>query len=297
MTIILSVAITKYFEAKRAQRLSEHTLSDYNNTFRKFSSFLGEDQRIDKITSTSIAQFLANTNGLSKKTTLNYHTGLSSLWNYLVKHSYAKQNIVRLVDPPRPDEKQVVPFSRDDIVTMLSVIKEKQSEIRNRAIILLLLDTGLRSSELCSLRVKDIDLSARKLRTLGKGGKERYIPFHLSTQEALSAYFKLRGLSSFKSRNKPVFMTMYLAPSELDRNGLFHIVEKIGINASIQRCHPHRFRHTFAIQFLRNGGNIYTLQALLGHTTLDMVKRYLAIAQTDLDSDHEKASPVKVWNL
>jgi site-specific recombinase XerD len=297
MIITLSIAITKYFEAKRAQRLSEHTLSDYNNTFRKFSSFLGEDRRIDKITSTSIAQFLANTKGVSKKTTLNYHTGLSSLWNYLVKLGYVKQNIVRLVDPPRPDERQVIPFNRDDIVKMLGVIKEKQSEIRNRAIILLLLDTGLRSSELCSLRVKDIDLITRKLRTLGKGRKERYIPFHLSTQEALAAYFKLRGLSSFKSRNKPVFMTMYLTPSELDRNGLFHIVEKIGINASIQSCHPHRFRHTFAIQFLRNGGNIYTLQALLGHTTLDMVKRYLAIAQTDLDSDHEKASPVKVWKL
>jgi hypothetical protein len=57
------------------------------------------------------------------------------------------------------------------------------------------------------------------------------------------------------------------------------------------------FMNKYPIQFLRNGGNIYTFQALLGHTTLDMVKRYLAIAQIDIDSDHEKASPVKVWKL
>jgi HAMP domain-containing protein len=65
----------------------------------------------------------------------------------------------------------------------------------------------------------------------------------------------------------------------------------------VQNSHPHRFRHTFAIQFLRNGGNIYTLKAILGHTSLDMTKRYLYIAQTDIARDHEKASPVKGWGL
>jgi len=83
----------------------------------------------------------------------------------------------------------------------------------------------------------------------------------------------------------------------LNRSALQQLLEVIGVRAGVSNCHPHRFRHTFAIQFLRNGGNIYTLQAMLGHTTLDMVKKYLAIAQTDLDRDHEKASPVKGWAL
>ncbi|MBI1793445.1 MAG: tyrosine-type recombinase/integrase [Chloroflexi bacterium] len=295
----LSSAITEYFEAKNAQRLSVHTLSDYGNTFRKFSAYVGDHCQIESIDPATIARFLASTSELSRKTTLNYHTALSSLWTYLVRVDRAKENIVRRVTPPRPDKKQVAPFSRDEIVALLNVDKRRPPvSTRNRAIILLLLDTGLRASELCSLKVMDINLAARKLRTKGKGGKERYIPFHASTREAIDMYFKSRSVTSSRATGKsPAFATLSEHPVEIERRTLLKIVERIGLRANIPNCHPHRFRHTFAIQFLRNGGNIYTLQALLGHTSLDMVKRYLAISQIDMDKDHEKASPVKGWNL
>uniref|UniRef100_A0A7C4PLW1 Site-specific integrase n=1 Tax=Anaerolinea thermolimosa TaxID=229919 RepID=A0A7C4PLW1_9CHLR len=75
------------------------------------------------------------------------------------------------------------------------------------------------------------------------------------------------------------------------------MLAELGDKSSVSHVFPHRFRHTFAIQFLRNGGNIYSLQKILGHSTLDIVKRYLAIAQYDVDHDHIVASPMKCWDL
>ena len=294
-TVTLSSALEKFLIAKRAQRLSDHTLRDYRNTFKKFVRFVGEDCDINRLDSSIIASFLAEANNVSKKTILNYHTGLSSFWNYLVEVGVVENNIVRLVKPPRPDERQILPFTRQDVVAILGATKDRQYEIRDRAIILLLLDTGVRSDELCSLKLKNISLDNSRIVVKGKGDKERKLPICDATHDALQLYIKARRLNKTKDYNAHIFMTS--AGKAINRAGLLNLMGRIGIRSDVPNCHPHRFRHTFAIQFLRNGGNVYTLQALLGHTTLDMVKRYLAIAQTDLERDHDRASPVKRWGL
>ncbi len=82
-----------------------------------------------------------------------------------------------------------------------------------------------------------------------------------------------------------------------DRNSLRKAIVRIGNRAGVRGANVHRFRHTFAINYLRNGGDPYSLQRLLGHSTMEMVKRYLAIAQADLERNHKLASPVDNWRL
>ncbi len=166
------------------------------------------------------------------------------------------------------------------------------SSVRNRTILLVPLDTGLRASELCELRIKDVDLNNRRLTVLGKGSKERIIPFSAVTSQAIWRYEATRPKDS---TNDLVFVTPEGQP--LDRVGLGELILRIGERAGVTNAHPHRFRHTFAINFLRNGGNAYALQMMLGHSTMEMVKRYLALAQADVEAAHRQASPVANWRL
>jgi len=83
----------------------------------------------------------------------------------------------------------------------------------------------------------------------------------------------------------------------LTRQGVLLMLRRLGKRASIPNVHPHKFRHTFAIEFLRNGGNVFELQQLLGHSDLETAKKYIYLAQTDLETSIRKASPVDRWHL
>jgi len=163
---------------------------------------------------------------------------------------------------------------------------------RNKAIIYLLLDTGIRASELGNLRIHHVDVRNRRETVMGKGSKQRCIPFSSRTGQVLWRYLAQR---SDDTAAEFLFLTIH--GRKLTRSQLLHILVAIGKRSGVNGVNVHRFRHTFAINYLRNGGDPYTLQIMLGHSTMDMVKRYLSIAQADLDKSHKLASPVDNWRL
>jgi len=294
----LKQVIDRYLQARRAARYSENTLHDYRNTFRLFLKFTGEDHPFQDIDVNTITQFMASERvaRVSKKTALNYHTGLSSLWSWAVENNLAAENIVRKVKPPSPEQREIIPFTRAEVSHLLNACEGGGNVLRDQAILLLLLDTGIRASEMCDLRIRDLNIPERRLLVIGKGRKERILKISKRTLSAIKTYLAERGITNLQyARRNHLFVTKQENP--VRRDTIRQLMERLGARAGIPGVHAHRFRHTFAINFLRNGGNIYTLQKFLGHTTLDMVKRYLKIAQTDLDLDHDKASPVANWNL
>ena len=319
--LTLSQTIEGFLLEKQAQHLSPHTVADYTNVFRKLQAYLDTDVPFAGITADQIRSFLGDlstpradgvakrpANGLSNKTILNIHTALSALWTWAVAEGIVTQHLLRQIPRPKPEKRAITPFSEEDVKTLLANGERSRTytrpgkracdhavttALRNRTIILLLLDTGVRASELCGLTIKDTDLTNKRILVLGKGNKERALPISPRTAKTLWRYL------TTERKDEPVNAPLFLGSEgePLNRDALLKLLIRLGAKAGVQDCHPHRFRHTFAVNFLRNGGNAFELQMALGHTTLQMVQTYLALAQADLDAAHRKASPVENWRL
>ncbi len=291
----------------QSRHLSMHTIRDYENTLRKFIDYIGEDHAFETITHRHIEAFLASVTHVTNKTLLNYHIGLSAMWTWAVREHLAETHVVHNVTPPKAEKREIMPFSEEEIKLLLHGVSrskayqrpgQRQSDRglpnahRMRAIILLLLDTGLRASELTGIKIHQLDRTNSRVQVMGKGALERSIPISPRTAQAIWRYLATRDNPR---ADAPLFVTSM--GRAIDRTSLGKMLVTLGARAGVKNVHPHRFRHTFAIQYLRNGGDPYTLQRLLGHSTLDMVRVYLQLAQVDIDKAHRRASPVDNWAL
>lgn len=328
MQITLSQAIEGFLLAKEIGGCSPYTIRNYRLSLRRLATHLDGDPTLEAITADQVRAFLHQlqttpvtpsgvasrpTRILSPKTILNIHTALSSLWTWAIAEGYTQQQIMENITPPNPDPPVIEPFTREQIRTLLNAAdcsapwrthphtqntRPPELELRDKAIIRFLLDTGVRVSELCRLTLADVDLKHTTALIKGKSrrnsgqGKQRLVYFGQNTRKALWAYLATRDTSP----HDPLFAVI-TDGHPLDRRHLARHLKRLGQRAGVENVYPHRFRHTFAINYLRNGGDIFTLQQILGHTTLDMVRRYLAIAQTDCQSAHRRASPVDNWRL
>lgn len=305
--ISLIQAIDGFMLSLYARSLSENTIRDYQTTLNYLCEYLSHDFPLQIITRKQLRQFLAS-RPVSNKTLYNYYVGLSAFWTWAVSEELVTEHIVKKIPRPKPELPDIIPYSEDDVKKMLSSLERSRVyqrrgykptthslpfPERNRAILLLLLDSGVRAQELCSLKFHQLDLKNFRINVWGKGAKQRSIPISSSTANAIWRYRTTR--KEDLNMGEPVFVNDSDRPLTIDR--LLDIVQVIGERAGVVDVTVHRFRHTFAINYLRNGGDVYTLQRILGHSTLNMVKRYLSIAQADIQEAHRKASPVVNWGL
>jgi site-specific recombinase XerD len=197
------------------------------------------------------------------------------------------------IPPPVARRDQLKPFTQTEIDRLLDAARRSCNPKRNEAIICLLYDTGIRASELCALRRKDVDLGTYRCTVLGKGNKLRTVSFARTTLKTFTAY--LGDLP--KQPDEPLFTSDRgkWAGDPLTRWGLLQLIERLGKAAGVQgtRCSPHTFRHSFAVQFLRNGGNVFTLREMLGHTQLDIVNIYVNLAEADVENQPRQFSPME----
>jgi len=317
------IALEGFLLHMSASGRSHYTIRNYKNQIGRLAKWI-EDAAIDKISSNDIDSFMkyliedyrithigtcpTKPRKLSKKTIYNAWGALSSFWKWVEKE-YQIINPFK-VAPIKVHTKPVYPLKRDEVSRLVKACSFTNKEasdgnfykskrftaIRDRAVLLMLLDTGVRSSELLGINVNEIDFETGRIRVKGKGEKYRFVYLGRLSKQAIWKYVSSRFPKHSPPKDEPLFVN-YSGIHRMTRSGLAILIKRLGQTVSVERVHPHRFRHTFAIEFLRNGGNVFELQQLLGHNDLAMVKRYVRLSQMDLETSSRRASPADNWRL
>jgi integrase/recombinase XerD len=233
-----------------------------------------------------------------EKTIRNIHTNLSALWTWAVEEDFVQKNVAKEIDKPPASPPVIEQYTKEDVASLLKacdtsrswktradVVNARPTADRDRAIILALLDTGVRASELCGMRYGDVNLTTNSIRVRGKGAgkdlKERIVDFGKNTGKAI--WKNLLPRLDDKIREDDYLFVVGTEKNwrPMSRHVLGRLLKRFAERARIKDVYPHRFRHTFAITYLRNEGDIFSLQVLLGHSDLAMVKRYARIANVD----------------
>lgn len=215
---------------------------------------------------------------------------LKTLFRWLEREGLLFQNPMARVDRPKRERRLIRPFSEEQLRAFLSAIPRRTAVgSRDFALASLLADTGVRISEALSIRCRDVNFGESCARVLGKGRRERALPLGQATKRALLDWLKCRGEIPGMEL---LICNRFGQP--LNKRTVCDAFHEYGRRAGIEgvRCSPHTLRHTFAIMYLRNGGDVLTLQKILGHSTLDMTKRYAEVADSDALRRHRDASPL-----
>jgi site-specific recombinase XerD len=223
---------------------------------------------------------------LDASTINRYLISLKAFFRWVIEEGFLSENPTARIKLGKPQQKIVKGLQPDKMKELLNSLTDKTLEaVRNKAIVLVLLDCGLRVSELVNLKLEDVDVPHGVLTVMGKGSKQRLVRMGVKTQKTLWRYMMLR-------KNSLTWLWINELGERLTTSGIQQMVRKLGRQLGI-RLHPHLLRHTFAISFLRNGANTFECQYALGHSSLAMTRHYTqALGFEDVFKRHQMASPV-----
>lgn len=290
----LSNLVEAYLLACRAEGKSPSTLRWYEQKLRAFVEYLTSRRlpvKPEEITPEIVRGLVIGLQAatVSAFTARGYVQVIKGLFTWLEDEGYIDHNPIRLVRLPKTPRYVVRPLEEDEVRRLLAAV-DPQTPVggRDLAIILLLLDTGMRLGEIAGLTMAEGEQALRDgmLKVFGKGSRERLVPVGGTTQNALRRYLDLHRPKTFSGA-----LFVGSRGENLAAEGIRQVIRRVSRRANVAGVHPHRLRHTAAVTFLRAGGDVFTLQRILGHSTLAMTRNYVTLTDTDIKATHLRASP------
>lgn len=300
-------AVDAFLTATRADGRSPKTVDSYRRKLKPLTDFLG-DVPVEAITADDLRKYITDLmdrrtrwrehpkhrereGGLSPFTIAGHVRALKRLFNWLEGEGVITNNPARRIKTHQPKQRTLKAVSVEDFLALLNTTQgEGVSDLRDRAIILFLADTGCRIGGLCGLRLDDLDLEEEVAFVTEKGEKTRPVPFTTVTAEALRAWLAVRP-----DAGEYVFVSLgNKAVGRLTPNGVRQMLRRRAKQAGITRpVNPHAFRHAFAREYLLNGGDLATLADLLGHSSVEVTRFFYArFRYKELKEKHDRHSPV-----
>ncbi len=274
----------KKFESylKYEKFLSNNSVNAYLRDLKEYLNFFNDD--ISDLTYEDGLEYLSYLydRNLSVATQSRKISCLKTFYKYLLEKESIKDNFFDRIVLPKKDQKLVDVLELDSLKHFLNSFTTSDLDIRNRAIFELLYASGLRVSELVSLKVNDLNFSDNSIIVLGKGNKERIVYFNETTSTSLKEYLdRSRGILLKNNQSNSLFINKN-GTSLTQRGVQFILKDKWKKIMQFQNITPHQFRHTFATHLLENGMDLRVLQELLGHQNLSTTQVYTKVSKRKL---------------
>ena len=288
---------------RRARNLSKSTIFWYKITTDKFILHCEKNNKknIEEIKSHNIEEFLISfKREVCDRTLKDNFVALRTFFIFLFEEEYIQRNPMRNMRQPKVEQKVMRTFDKPEIEKMLKFFDRNDFlGLRNFLIMAMLFSTGMRKAELLGIKIQDVNITIDMIKVRGKGNKERFVPISRTLRKILMQYTQER--EEFLDDAYCEYLIVSRRKKQLTNSGvtiLFHNLKE-SLNMQGERVSAHTWRHTFAKTFLLNGGDIFSLQKILGHSDIAVTRRYIALNDKEVKLQHAKFNPLdnKEWMI
>ncbi|WP_099158427.1 site-specific tyrosine recombinase XerD [Virgibacillus ndiopensis] len=294
---MLKPALTDFFHYLQVERgLSDNTLKSYKRDLSKYLNYIEkvlQKTTWNEVVRSDIIGFLytLKDDGNSAATIARTISSIRLFHRFLISEQMVNQDASLHIETPKKERKLPDILSTQDVEGLLAIRGNSPLQIRNKAMLELLYATGLRVTELISLKVSDLHLTMGFVRCFGKGSKERIVPLGDVAKEAVDNYLQYgRGILLKNGIEETLFVNQH--GRALTRQGFWKILKSIAKDAGIKkRITPHTLRHSFATHLLENGADLRSVQEMLGHSDISTTQIYTHVSKTRLKDVYKSYHP------